>query len=447
MPPRGSFERRLLLALVLFSLVPSLLLIGVGTYLLSETVALHTSPAGWEPVTGTARVLLEAAERSGDDALREAAARHRAELSAALLQVGRLEFLNQRMLRVIPLLALALAGLLVWFAVRAARGIARELARPIHELVGWSERIAREELLPERPERGPGERSEFSVLRDAFRTMSRELALSRARALETERMRAWVTLARSIAHELKNSLAPVRLAVATLERRKAAMPEAAEPLEVIAAESERLEELARAFARFGRLPEGPVSEIDLAEMLDYLLRSHLPPGVAHRLRAPADLPRITGYHDALARAFANLLLNAAEAMGGEGEVTVELAARGEAVEARVLDTGPGIRAGDLARIWDPDFTTKSRGTGLGLGLVRQTIHAHGGTVSARSRPEGGAEFRVRLPMGRPSSGDGRRSSVVGRPSGDAGPVASGGHEVPPDAWHSATADRRPTTDD
>jgi hypothetical protein len=187
------------------------------------------------------------------------------------------------------------------------------------------------------------------------------------------------------------------------------MPEAAEPLEVIAAESERLEELARGFARFGRLPEGPVSEIDLVEMLDYLLRSHLPPGIAHRLRAPADLPRITGYHEALARAFANLLLNAAEAMGGEGEVTVELAARGEALEARVLDTGPGIRAADLERIWDPDFTTKSRGTGLGLGLVRQTIHAHGGH-GLRPQPAGGRRG-VPGPAAGGSSVVGRRSSV------------------------------------
>ncbi|HEX7243510.1 MAG TPA: ATP-binding protein, partial [Longimicrobiaceae bacterium] len=70
---------------------------------------------------------------------------------------------------------------------------------------------------------------------------------------------------------------------------------------------------------------------------------------------------------------------------------------GEAVEVRVADSGPGIPAENLERIWEPDFTTKSRGTGLGLALVRQTVQAHGGEVSARNRPEGGAEFRVLLP--------------------------------------------------
>jgi len=69
------------------------------------------------------------------------------------------------------------------------------------------------------------------------------------------------------------------------------------------------------------------------------------------------------------------------------------------VEVRVLDTGPGIPPENLERIWEPDFSTKTRGTGLGLALVRQTVQAHGGRVAARNRAEGGAEFRVVLPLG------------------------------------------------
>jgi signal transduction histidine kinase len=231
-----------------------------------------------------------------------------------------------------------------------------------------------------------------------MRSMATELAASRARALEEERARAWVAMARGVAHELKNALTPLRLAVRTLDRQTQGLASARESLEVVSAESLRLEELARSFAQFGHLPEGPTSEIDLSELLDYLLRTHLPPGVDFRLRAPVDLPRLHGHHDALARAFANLLLNAAEAMSGTGgTVTVKLSTQGDAVEVRVLDTGPGIPEEYLDRIWAPDFTTRSRGTGLGLALVRQTIHAHGGGIWARNRPEGGAEFRVLLP--------------------------------------------------
>jgi signal transduction histidine kinase len=204
-----------------------------------------------------------------------------------------------------------------------------------------------------------------------------------------------------VAHELKNPLTPMRFALHTLRRAAPERPEAREALEVMEAESGRLEELARTFAQLGRIPEGAPSEIDLREMLDYLLRTHLPPQVGHAIDAPDALPCVHGHHDALSRAFANLLLNAGEvvAAAGGGSVRVELRESGAEVEVRVLDDGPGIAPENVERVWEPDFTTKARGTGLGLALVRQTVQAHGGRVWALNRPEGGAEFGVALPAG------------------------------------------------
>ncbi|HET7274683.1 MAG TPA: HAMP domain-containing sensor histidine kinase [Longimicrobiaceae bacterium] len=399
MPRRKSFERRLLLALVLFSLAPSLLLIGIGTFLLSETVSLSASAAAWERVAASGRGVLEAAERSGDSTLAAAALRHREELSASLVQSSRWEYLNERALEVIPIVAILLALVLVWLAFRSAHAMARELASPIRELVDWSAMIAREEALPPPVSGDRTDLSEFGVLHDAFRNMAGELALSRARALEAERARTWVNMARSVAHELKNPLTPLRLAIRTLQRRAPGLPDA-EALDVLETESRRLEELAHSFAQFGHLPEGPTSEIDLRELFDYLLRAHLPEAVSSRLRAPVDLPHVDGHHDALARAFANLLLNAVDAMGPKGgAITVVLSTSGDAAEIRILDSGPGIPEELIESIWEPDFSTKSRGTGLGLALVRQTIHAHGGGIWAKNRPDGGAEFRVLLPGG------------------------------------------------
>jgi signal transduction histidine kinase len=79
-------------------------------------------------------------------------------------------------------------------------------------------------------------------------------------------------------------------------------------------------------------------------------------------------------------------------------VSVELSSQNGVVRVRVMDNGPGVPVDQLRRIWEPDFTTKSRGTGLGLALVRQTVQAHGGSIQALNRPEGGAEFRVELPL-------------------------------------------------
>lgn len=399
MPPRSSFERRLLVALVLFSVVPSVLLIWGGSYLMSETLELHASAATFERLAASGRELLTRAEASGDHALADAASRHREELSASLLQAGRWDYLNARVLRVIPFVGLVLAALLMWLAVRAARGIARGLARPINELVGWAGLIARDEPLPKEAPSEAYSQGEFAALRRAFRAMAGELEVSRARAIEAERARTWVTMARSVAHELKNSLTPLRLAVRSLQGQVEDEPGAREPLEVITSEAARLDGLARAFSQFGRLPEGPVSDVDVAELLEHLLRTHLPPHIERRLQADPATPHVRGHHDILSRAFSNVLLNAAEALGEQGgRVEVDVGRDGEAVRVVVRDTGPGIATEDLPRVWDPDFTTKARGTGLGLALVRQSIQAHGGSVQVSNAAAGGAEITVRVPL-------------------------------------------------
>jgi signal transduction histidine kinase len=431
MPARGFFERRLLITLALFSLLPTLALLGLGAWSISEAVLITGAPAAWERAADTGGALIRAAETSGDPALIEAAALHRDELSASLIQARRWEFLLTRFLAVLPLLTLALAALLGWLALRAARGIARGMTAPIRELVEWARRVARGEPLPDTPAGGTDVRDEFGVLREAFRAMADEVAASRRRALEAERMRTWMSMARQVAHELKNPLTPMRLAVHTLRRDAGnASPAHREALDVIAAEASRLDEMARTFAQFGRLPEGPPSEIDLGEMLGYLLRSHLPEGVAHRMLAPVDLPRIQGHYDALSRAFANLILNAADAVEGrEGSITVKIRPLPErgAVEVRVLDNGPGIAPEHMERIWEPDFSTKTRGTGLGLALVRQAAHAHGGGAWARNLVEGGAEFRVVLPISYQPSVIGHRSEGEATRIGNAAaePTASG----------------------
>ncbi|HEY0152119.1 MAG TPA: HAMP domain-containing sensor histidine kinase [Longimicrobium sp.] len=400
MVQRRSFEGRIRRALVLFSVLPSLALLAGGTYVVLRTAALSDSVAAWERVGESGGSLIRAAEASRDPAIAAAARTHRAELEASVTNARRWEWVLRRAV-VWLAVAGALAGLvLAAMAARAARRMGRRLYQPVEELVGWAGLVARGQALPADDEGRQGH-DEFGVLRDAFRTMARELDEARARELEAERMRTWVAMARRVAHELKNPLTPIRFALRTLERGGAGTPAEREALETLGEESARLEELARSFAQFGRLPEGPQSEVDLRELLEYLLRTHLPAGSEPRLRLPVELPMVRGHYDALSRAFANLLLNAGDAVGADaapGSVQVVARAAEGWVEVRVLDGGPGIPPENLERIWEPDFTTKSRGTGLGLALVKQTVQAHGGRVAARNRPEGGAEFRVVLPL-------------------------------------------------
>lgn len=396
----GWFERRLLIALILFSLIPSFLVIGAGTLLLRETVSLQTTPAGWERLAESGRELLERVDTLGDAELRRAAVRHRMELTASVQQAQRWGYLSRRALASLPGVAVVFGLVLSVLAIRSARRIARGLAQPIRELVGWAERVARGDALPPAKGDDPAESGEFGILRASFRRMEEALGAARTREVEAARLRGSVVLARGVAHELKNTLMPLQLAIAAL-RRGAPREEDLESLEVIEAESRRLEALARTFSQLGQTPEGERSSIDIGELMDHLVRSYLPPQLETAISIDARLPQVEGYYDPLARAFSNLLLNAAEAIGeaaGKIEVSAEQIDPGW-IEVRIADNGPGISSEQLERLWDPDFTTKARGTGLGLALVHQTIDAHEGQISVARASLGGAEFRITLPVG------------------------------------------------
>lgn len=407
---RHSLERRLFGWMLALALVPALILVGVGTWVWVGSLGWVGTLGPWDRVAESGRVLFEAAQdaAAADPVLAEALARHREDLSASALLARRWAFLGERLASVLPALALFFAMALTWIALTASRRLARQIARPIHELVDWAGRLAREEPLPVPTREEAGEVEDVRILRAAFRHASTELAEARRRALETERVRIWGEMARRVAHEMKNPLTPLRLAARRLERSGADAEALHEPLSVIHEEIGRLEELAQQFAALGRPPEGPTSAIDLRELVAGLLETDVPPHVTSSLEAEAELPLVDGHYEALLRAFRNLVRNAVEAMeGSEGERRIEVrlrrvpgdaeAGHGTEVEVVVADRGPGVPATIGEEIFAPDFTTKSRGTGLGLALVRQAVEVHGGRVYARNREDGGAEFVVRLP--------------------------------------------------
>ena len=213
--------------------------------------------------------------------------------------------------------------------------------------------------------------------------------------LEAERLRAFGEVARRVAHEMKNPLTPIRLAVAQMARR--ASPEFREELDVIAVESARLEAMAREFAELGRLPEGVAAPVDLGELLDDLLRSTVPATMTRTFRGAPDVATVVGYYDPLRRAFSNIVRNAVEACHGTGTIDVQLRQVDGRVEVAVCDNGPGIAPERREMIFQPYYTEKGDGTGLGLTIVRQTIEQHGGTIAVTETPGGGATFVVRLP--------------------------------------------------
>ena len=396
---RVGFRGRLFLILLAFALVPSILISFAWSATGSFVLPMFGATAAWDSAAASGE---RAAESLRDAPLtteqRRALDVHEGTLRESVVFARRAEFVFRRAAQQLAFATLFFVLVIGVVASRVAGHLSRNLSRPVQELVGWAASIGRGEPLPNTPPRRGA--PEFEVLRNSMRQMAGELELGRASALEAERAAALRESARQVAHELKNPLTPIRFAVARL--RRDAAPELAETVEVLEIESQRLEAMAKSFAQFGRLPEGPKAEVDVGELARYTARATIPPEMESTVDVADDVPMVHGHHDALARALSNILLNAVDACRGGGSVAVRvkrsaLSGR-DAVEIAVADTGCGIPPERLNRIWEPYVTSKPGGTGLGLAIARQTVLAHSGTVSATSATGTGTEIRLVLPL-------------------------------------------------
>jgi signal transduction histidine kinase len=398
---RLSFRARVLISLVLFALIPASALLLGGAELVRNALPVLSGRAPWEHAANTGRKAIAAARASRLTPGQEAAvADHEQVLSNSLEQASRVGYLISRVVVIAAAVAAIGIALLALIASRTAGHLSRQLSRPLSEVVEWTELIARGRPLPEGPPRRGA--PEFETLRRRMRKMASALAAARERELEAERLEAFRETARRVAHELKNPLTPIRLAVASLRRASADDTRLTEFIEVLETESRRLELMARSFAQFGTLPEGTAADVDLVELARAVAHTLSGGRARVTVEAPENLPLVRGYHDALSRALTNVVINAVEACPEGGTVTVSVGERwyeGRAMlELRVRDTGAGIPAERLDTIWQPYVTSKPGGTGLGLAIVRQTVLAHHGLVEASSMEGVGTEIVIALPI-------------------------------------------------
>ena len=399
-----GFRARLFVILLGFALIPTIVLAAAWEMTVVRALPLLGTTPAMERIAGTGTRAAEAVRTASlTEEQRALLEEHQRALNEGLLHARQMEFLMTRRAPVVAaLVALAAALLMGLVASRVAGHLSRNLSRPLSELVGWTAMIGRGEPLPEGPPRKGA--PEFVMLRNRMREMATELRLGRVRALEAERATALRESARQVAHELKNPLTPIRFAIARLRRE--APSALSETVDVLESESKRLEEMARSFAQFGRLPEGPRAPVDLAELARAVTRTAVPPEVPVAVMVEEDVPMVPGHVDALGRALTNVLLNAVEASppGAPLGVTVRRAAHEgrTMVEVAVRDGGSGIPPSRLAGIWEPYVTHKAGGTGLGLAIVRQTLLAHDGAVAAVSVLGEGTTIRLFLPEETPA---------------------------------------------
>jgi signal transduction histidine kinase len=284
---------------------------------------------------------------------------------------------------------------------------ARRVTRRISALVAATRRVAEGDLGTRVEPRGPGE---LADLGRAFDHMVGELARNRSEIEYLQKIGAWQEIARRLAHEIKNPLTPIQLAVQELHgkysgddaRYRRLLDDARA---IVSEEIAGLRRLVDAFSGFARLPRVEARPLDLALVVDDVVREQreLEPPLALDVAAPAEPVTVAGDRLLLRRALTNLVENARQAGAKrvriawtEGRLTVE-------------DDGPGVPADLGERVFDPYITSRPHGTGLGLAIVKKTILEHGGTIALAPSTLGGAGFAISLPARRaepsgPSSG-------------------------------------------
>ncbi len=208
-------------------------------------------------------------------------------------------------------------------------------------------------------------------------------------------------LTAGIAHEIKNPLNATMIHLELLKMQVSDREDAMASAAVIADQVRRLDEVVQGFLKFSRPEDLHLEAVDLAAVMDRLRPVLDAEAAAHnidvRIDVPEGLPAVEGDANLLEQAFLNLALNACQAMPDGGRLTIAgRAAAGQLVSISVEDTGVGIEAENLSRIFDLYFTTKPHGSGIGLSLVFRTIQLHNGEIEVQSLPGRGTTFRVLL---------------------------------------------------
>lgn len=318
-------------------------------------------------------------------------------------------------------LALVLAGAAIWAcSLGFTFYLSRRISRPIQQLTLGLERLAAGKF-DVRLESGRPD--EIGRAIEAFNNTARELAQNRDRIVYLAQVASWQLLARKMAHELKNSLTPIRLTVEEIAARAEQLDPAflERASAIVSDEVSSLERRVRAFSEFASEPEARPAKLDLNQLLEerieLLKAGH--PGVRYVMKRAEKLPSAFADADQVRGILTNLLENAAEAAGGDdrsgsnsgggdgdsnhGEVLALTATDGRHVIVEVHDSGPGLSAEARATLFEPTISFKKRGMGLGLAISRKNALLAGGDLILIEGRLGGAGFRLMLPQSEPQA--------------------------------------------
>jgi signal transduction histidine kinase len=321
--------------------------------------------------------------------------------------------LDRQVVSAVVLFSLLGAALGYWMAER--------IADPINRLTRATRRIARGNL---DARVAAAASDELGRLINDFNGMAEDLKRQRTELERTQRLEAWAEMARQVAHEIKNPLTPIQLSAeharrVNVDRGRPLSPVLDECIAAILSQVRLLRQISAEFSSFASSATPHPEPTRLSELVEHVIgpyRAGLAGRIALEIAVPDDVPTLDLDRTLLARALTNVVENALHAMPGTGRLSIVASGRSSvvspkspdspkspadgvpSVQIEISDTGIGMDPEAMARIFEPYFSTKAAGTGLGLTIARRNVELNGGTIAVRSQKGVGTTVVVTLPI-------------------------------------------------
>jgi nitrogen fixation/metabolism regulation signal transduction histidine kinase len=279
--------------------------------------------------------------------------------------------------------------------------MAERIADPIRRLTRATRRIASGDLDARIAIRTA---DELRRLVDDFNRMGEELKAQRDELKRTQRLAAWAEMARQVAHEIKNPLTPIQLSAEHLrkvhvDRGEPMSPVLQQCVDSILSQVKLLRQISSEFSAFASSPTVRPADVDLGELASEMVapyRAGLPDRIEMTLDIAPSLPKVRADRTLLGRAVTNLIENGLHAMPAGGRLSIRVHGEEGHVILTVADTGVGMDQEALERAFEPYFSTKATGTGLGLPIARRNVELNGGTIAVDSARGRGTTVTVRM---------------------------------------------------
>ena len=309
---------------------------------------------------------------------------------------AQIDELNRQVISAAVLFVLIAAAIGYWMAER--------IADPVNRLTRATRRIARGDL---DARIAATSSDELRRLVEDFNRMAADLQRQRSELERTQRLEAWADMARQVAHDIKNPLTPIQLSAehvqrVNLDRGRPLSPVLDECVGAILSQVRLLRQISSEFSSFASSPTPRPEPTELAHLIDEVVdpyRTALADRIPITLEADTDLPGLVIDRTLFARALTNVIENALHAMPGAGRLSIGVtrSADGRSVAVAVRDNGVGMDAEALGRVFEPYFSTKARGTGLGLTIAKRNVELNGGTIAVVSEKGVGTTVTLTLP--------------------------------------------------